>query len=173
MRGIIGWCAAFAVAGVIAMGVVFAADEKDKKEEKVSADKLPKAVADAIKARFPAGEITGAEKETEDGKVVYDIELKEKGRKYEMDILEDGTILEIEKEIAAKDVPAAITKAVEGKYPKAKVVEVMEVNKVKGKDETPIHYEVTIEADGKKSELIVSLDGTSVKTEDEAKKEKK
>ena len=33
-----------------------------------SPDKLPKAVADAIKARFPDGKVTSAEKETEDGK---------------------------------------------------------------------------------------------------------
>ena len=88
-----------------------------------------------------------------------------------MDIHADGTIIEVEKEI--KDVPTAITKAVEGKYPKAKIVEVMEVNKVEGKKETPIHYEVTIEVDGKKSEVIVSLDGKTVKTEAEEKKEKK
>jgi chaperone required for assembly of F1-ATPase len=49
----------------------------------------------------------------------------------------------------------------------------MEVNKVEGKKETPIHYEVTIEVDGKKSEVIVSLDGKTVKTEAEEKKEKK
>jgi uncharacterized membrane protein YkoI len=168
MRRIMGWCAVVAVAGLVALGAAAVADDK---AEKLSQDKLPKAVADAIKARFPGGKITGAEKETEDGKVVYDIELTSGGLKYEMDIHADGTIIEVEKEI--KDVPTAITKAVEGKYPKAKIVEVMEVNKVEGKKETPIHYEVTIEVDGKKSEVIVSLDGKTVKTEAEEKKEKK
>src|SRR5437588_132864 len=73
MRRFMGLCATVAVAGVMAFGVAVAED----KAEKVAPDKLPKAVADAIKARFPAGEITGAEKEKEDGKIVYDIELKE------------------------------------------------------------------------------------------------
>jgi uncharacterized membrane protein YkoI len=150
-------------------------DKGDKKEEnkaeKVAPDKLPKAVADAIKARFPNGEITSAEKETEDGKVVYDIELKQGGLKYEMDIHEDGTVIEVEKEI--KPVPEKIAKAIGAKYPKAEIEDVMEVNKVKGKEETPIHYEVTIKtAAGKKMEVLVSLDGTSVKTEAEANKEK-
>jgi Putative beta-lactamase-inhibitor-like, PepSY-like len=167
VRGIMVWCAAIAVVGLVAFGISVAED----KAEKVAPDKLPKAVADAIKARFPAGEITGAEKEKEDSKIVFDIELMEKGVKYEMDILEDGTVLEIEKEI--KDIPAAISKAVEAKYPKAKIVEVMEVNMVKDKKETPDHYELTIETDGKKMEVLVALDGKSVKTEDEAKKEKK
>jgi uncharacterized membrane protein YkoI len=170
----------FAVVGLMTGSASGAEDKKaedkkaEDKAEKISPDKLPKKVADAIKARFPKCEITSAEKEVEDGAVVYDIELKHNGRKYEMDIKEDGTVIEIEKEVFAKDVPEKITKAIEDKYPKAKVNEVMEVNKVKGKEETPIHYEVEIEtADGKKLEVIVSLDGKSVKTEGEAKKEEK
>jgi hypothetical protein len=47
----------------------------------------------------------------------------------------------------------------------------MEVNKVTGKEEKPIHYEVTIDMDGKKKEVIVSLDGKSVKAEGEEKNE--
>jgi uncharacterized membrane protein YkoI len=145
--------------------------KEENKAEKVAPDKLPKAVADAIKARFPNGEITSAEKETEDGKVVYDIELKMGGLKYEMDLYEDGTVIEVEKEI--KPVPEKVAKAIDAKYPKAEIEDVMEVNKVNGKEETPIHYEVTIKtAAGKKMEVLVSLDGTSVKTEEEAKKEK-
>jgi len=164
MRGLTLWCAAVAVIGLVAIGITVA----DDKAEKLSPDKLPKAVADAIKARFPDGKVTSAEKETEDGKLVYDIELTSGGLKYEMDIHEDGTIEEIEKEI--KEVPAAVAKAIAGKYPKAKIVEVMERSKVKDKKETPTDYEVTIEDGGKKHEVIVSLDGKSVKTEGEEKK---
>ena len=52
--------------------------------------------------------------------------------------------------------------------------EVMEVRPVKNKEEKADHYEITIKtADKKTLELIVSLDGKSVKTEDEAKKEEK
>jgi uncharacterized membrane protein YkoI len=129
-------------------------------EEKIKPESLPKAVASAVKARFPSGKITDAAKEEDDGKVVYDIELKMDGRKYETDIQADGTLLEVEKEVAAKDVPASVTKAVDAKYPKATIKEVMEVNKVKGKEEKPDHYEVTIKtADGKEVESLLTLDG--------------
>ena len=74
-------------------------------EEKIEPSKLPKEVADALKSRFPDAELTSATKETENGQVVYDLELKQKSRKFESDIKEDGTILEIEKEIAQKDWP--------------------------------------------------------------------
>jgi uncharacterized membrane protein YkoI len=154
-----------AVAGLVLLATAARADEKTK-AEKVPLEKVPKPVMDAIKARFPGADLTSVEKEKEGDKVVYDIELKHKGRKYEMDIQEDGTVVEIEKEVAAKDVPGAVTRAVEAKYPKSTIQDVMEVNKVKGKEETPVHYEVTlVTADKKKLEVVVSLDGKTVKTE--------
>jgi hypothetical protein len=151
-----------AVAGLVLLATVARADEKPMK---IAPDKLPKKVKDAINKRFPGAKITSAEKEIEGGKVVYDIELTQKGREYEMDIQENGTVIEIEKQVFLKDVPKAITNAIKAKYPKAKIKEVMEVNKVKGKKETPDHYEVTLTMDDKDFEVVVSLDGKSVKSE--------
>jgi uncharacterized membrane protein YkoI len=167
MRRIMGWLSASAV---ICLVMVATSARADEKAEKIEPDKLPQKIKDAVMARFPGGEVTSAEKEKENGEIVYDLALKHEGRKYEMDIKEDGTIVEIEKEV--KNVPEAITKAMKRKYPKAAIKEVMEVNKVTGKEEKPIHYEVTIEMAGKKKEVIVSLDGKSVKEEGEEKKEK-
>ena len=159
MRRLIGRAGVAAVAGVVVLTAVAWADG-----EKVAPDKVPAKVMAAVKARFPGAELTSVEKETEEGKVVYDIELKHQGRKYEMDIHEDGTVIEVEKEVAAKDVPQAVTKGVQAKYPGAKNTEVLEVNKVKGKQETPDHYEVLITtADNKKMEVEVALDGKTVK----------
>ncbi len=169
MRGMMGWLSLSAVVSLALLATTSLADEK---AGKIAPDKLPQKIKDSIKDRFPGAEVTSAEKENEKGKVMYDIELKHEGRKYEMDIKEDGTIVEIEKEIAAKDVPDAITKAVKKKFPTSTIKEVMEVNAVTGKEEKPIHYEVAIETDGKKKEVIVSLDGKMVKGEGEEKKEK-
>src|SRR5262245_29336937 len=169
MRGIIRCVAASALAGLVLLAAVARADEKaDKKSEKIPADKIPKKVMDVVKARFPGAKITSVEKETADKKVMYDIELTHKGRKYEMDILEDGTVLEIEKEVDFKDLPEAVRKAIKARYPRAKVKVVMEVNLVKAKKETPDHYEVTLESAAKKTfEVLVSLDGKSIKGEGE------
>jgi uncharacterized membrane protein YkoI len=133
-------------------------------EEKIPLDKVPAVIMASVNERFPSAKLTSAEKENENGKVVFDIELKHDGRKYEMDIEADGTIIEIEKEIAAKDLPEAVTAAVANKYPQATIQEIMEVNKVKDKKETPDHYEVLLmTADKKKREIEVALDGKSVK----------
>ncbi len=135
-------------------------------EEKIQPDQLPKAVAGSIKARFLGAELTSASKETENGKAVYDIELNQNGRKFESDITEDGTILEIEKQVIAKDWPTALNAAIKVKYPQASVKEVMEVNIVHGKEEKPDHLEVTMEGpDHKSLEVLASLDGKTITEE--------
>ena len=129
-------------------------------EEKTKPEDLPKAVSAALKARFPGLEITSAAKETENGNVVFDIELTQKGRKFESDIKEDGTMLEVEKEVDSKNYPKALPASVDAKYPKAKITIVMEVNIVKGKKETPDHLEVSVQtADKQEKELLFQLDG--------------
>jgi len=160
MRSIIDWSIAVALAFIMT-GTLARADDKDKAAPK---EKLPKKVKEAVDGRFPGADLTSVEKENENGKVVYDIELKHKDRKYEMDISEDGVIIEIEKEVAAKDLPKAAIKVLNEKYPKATIKEIMEVNKVKDKKETPDHYEVVlVAADKKQMEVEVSLDGKTIK----------
>jgi uncharacterized membrane protein YkoI len=156
----------FLIVGVLLVewvGITNAADPAQKAapvEVKVKPDELPKAVSDALKARFPGLEITSAAKETENGNVVFDIELTQKSRKFESDIKEDGTILEIEKEVDPKNYPKALAASVDAKYPKAKITIVMEVNLVKGKKETPDHLEVSVQtADKQEKELLFQLDG--------------
>jgi hypothetical protein len=165
MHTFIGWTGASVLTGLFLLAAVPGADDKDKS---ISLDQAPKAVQEAIKARFPGAQVTSIEKESEDGKVVYDVELKHKGRKYEMNILENGTVIEIEKEIPAKDLPEAVTRGIEAKYPKATIKEAMEIYKVKGRDEKLDEYEVTLETAEKKTvEVKVSLDGKTVKGEGE------
>jgi hypothetical protein len=149
------------MAGLVLLATVGQAADKP---EKIPLDKVPKKIMKAIEGRFPGAKLTSVEKEKEGDKIVYDIELKYKGRKYEMDIQEDGTILEIEKEIPAKDLPKEVAKALKAKYPKATTKEVMEVYKVKGKKETLYHYEVLLMMGEKKEmEVTVSLDGKTIK----------
>jgi uncharacterized membrane protein YkoI len=166
MRGIMGRLSASALVGFVLLATAVAADEKKtekKEEEKLTLDKLPPKVQEVIKARFPGAEFTSITKETEGGKVVYDIEMKFKGKKAEMDIREDGSIVNIEKEIEAKDLPAAVTKALEEKYPKSKFLEVMAIY-TEGKEDKLEGYEVTLEtAEKKKIEVEVSPDGKTIK----------
>src|SRR5262245_7354987 len=132
-------------------------------QEKVDANNLPPKVAQALKARFPGAKVTQVTKETENGEVVYDIEMTKDGKKHEMDCKEDGTLVDIQNEIDLKDLPAAATNAIKAKYPNCTFKEVGEILVVKDKKETRDHFEVLIEtADKKEVELTVSLDGTKI-----------
>jgi len=132
-------------------------------QEKVDADKLPPKVSEAVKARFPGAKITQATKELENGEVIYDIEMTRDGKKHEMDCKEDGTLVDIQNEIAVTDLPAAATSAIRAKYPNCTIKEAGEILVVKDKKETRDHFEVLIEtADKKEMELTVSLDGTKI-----------
>ena len=136
------------------------------KEEKVPLDKVPKAVLESVKARFAGAEVTGAEKETEDGKTVYEVAIKHKGQKIDVSLTPEGEIVLIEKEIADKDLPGPVAKALEDKYPRAihKVVE--EIVKVEKKEEKLSYYEVKLTTTEKKSlEVEIAPDGKIVKEE--------
>ena len=135
-------------------------------EEKVPLDKLPKAVTAAVKAKFPDAELKGAEKEVADGKTIYEVSLKFKGSDYDVSLTPEGKIIEIEKVIAAKDLPTAVVKGLDQKYPKAKITLAEEITK-----DNTISYEVIIEtADKKKLEVVLDASGKILK--EEAKGEK-
>jgi len=99
-----------AILGVMIMLIGASAARAD--EEKVPPDRLPKAVAAAVKKRFPMAKITAAVKETEDKKTTYEVTLKDGTSTIDVDVTEAGTITGWEKEIAAKDLPKAVADAV-------------------------------------------------------------
>ena len=127
---------------------------------KPDTNQLPKQVMDGLTARFPKPEIDKWIREKEGEIVVYDIEFKQGGQKFEADINEDGTIHNWEKAIAAKNLPSSVRKTVENKYPKASMKEIMEITAVKnGKDELE-GYEIVLRTRHKKNvEITVAPDG--------------
>jgi hypothetical protein len=140
--------------GVVVVGV---ADSKTI--EKIKLEEAPQAVRDAIEGRFPGASVSTTERETEDGKVDYEIGLEHRGRNYEMHIQAGGAIMAIEKGIKLTDVPEAVLKAVKNKYPDGVLLDGMEVNKVNGKKETLDHYLIAVKIGDRKKEIPVSLDG--------------
>ena len=146
-----------------------------RSEEPVPADKIPKAVMDALLAKFPKAKIDKCTKAMEGGEVIYDIEFKEGDRKCEADITEQGVYINYEKAIEAKDLPKVVKDAIETRYPKSVLTVIMEETEVKGKEEKLIAYEVELKtADGKGVEVKVSTEGKILEdTGAEKPKEKK
>jgi hypothetical protein len=68
------------------------ADDDDNAEEIDVAD-LPQAVVDAVKAALPGATIEEAERETDDGVVIYEVVVEQDGTSYELRIDDKGTVL--------------------------------------------------------------------------------
>jgi uncharacterized membrane protein YkoI len=161
MRRPITWLGAGTVSALL---ILVAAAHGD--EEKVALDKVPKPVMEAVEARFKDAKATGAGKETENGKLVYEVTIQHKGQKIDVTLIPEGEILMIEREIAAKDLPQAVAKTLEDKYPKATYKIVEEIIKVEKKKEKLAYYEVLlVTADNKALEVQVTAKGKVVNEE--------
>jgi uncharacterized membrane protein YkoI len=138
-------------------------------EEKIPLNKVPKAVMDAVKAKFPNAELIEAAKEEEKGTIEYEVTLKFKGYQYDVTASPDGKIIAVEKLIPAKELPKAVADTVAAKYAKAKIKTAEEITK-----DGKITYEVhLVTADNASIEVVLDPSGKVLKEEREEKKEQK
>lgn len=157
-----GWL----VMGVVMVVTTGMAARADDKEEKVPLDKVPKAVLKAVKAKFKDAELVGAQTEKEDDKLLYEINLKDKGQSVDVTVTPDGKIVTIEKTIAAKDLPRPVAEAIKSKYPKAEHKRVEEI-----KEGEKTTYEVLLVTEKKTIEVVLDPEGKIVKEESKDKKD--
>ncbi len=98
-------------------------------EEKIPLDRVPASVIKAVMDKFHHAGLKGASKEVEDGVTLYEVRLRHDGHNFDVTLEEAGSFAEIEKEIAAADLPKPVTDTVTAKYPGAKVGKAEEVTK--------------------------------------------
>jgi hypothetical protein len=147
---------------VVAMGCVltYAEKSKDKKESKVS---LPAAVTDAISSLHPGAVVKEANLEEEEAKV-YEVVIEPNGQGIELTIAPDGTVVEVTTEVAVKDLPPAVARAITDASSGARIEEVKNevtyaVVKIVKLDKPSAGYEAKLVKDSMKSEIKVSADG--------------
>jgi hypothetical protein len=134
-------------------------------EEKVSQDKLPKAVRAAYEKHFPGATFKRASTEKEDGKTVFEIAFVQDGANVDATFDGDGALVGVEKEVAAKDLPKVVADAIAGKYPKATLKKAEELSK-DGRKVTA--YEVLLVTAGNET-IEVKLDPAGKITNEEKK----
>ena len=160
----------FCGAALLALTLISVVARAD--ESKVELSAVPKGGVDAVKAMFPGAEITGAAKETEDGKTFFEVTLKQKGKNIDVTVSTDGTIELVEKEIASADLPAVVKKALDAKYPKATYKIVEEVSNVKdGKSKLDFFEAQLVTANNETLEVQVAPDGKIKKEEKKTEKD--
>jgi len=157
---------------VMLSGIVLAAQGGPAVAQENAAAKLPAAVAKAVKDNRPGAEIDKLTVEKESGIALYDIEFK--AGKGEIEVAEDGTVMDISTIIEMKDIPKAAADAIQKAAAGAKIkqLEKSEVRaelKAEGgkgrivKLAVPKYvYEAELVKDGRTGEIQVAPDGTIV-----------
>jgi uncharacterized membrane protein YkoI len=159
------------VAGVMALLALV--PRARAQEAEIPLAQVPKAVMDAAKTKFPGGDIKEAAKETEDGKTVFELEMKHDGHNMDVTFKEDGTLVLVETALEEKEIPEAVTHAVKEKYPDAKLKLAESVKKGPEVKKEVDYYEFHLTlADKKTAEVEVDPQGKILKSEESKAKAK-
>lgn len=130
---------------------------------------LPAAVAKAVQENRPGAEIDKLEVEKEGGFTLYDIEFK--GDQGEIEVAEDGTVIDVTDVVQMTDIPAAAAAAIEKaasgrrikRVEKAEVRARIEKDGGKGRLSKLATPEYVYEAELSKGEVEVAADGRVIK----------
>jgi len=131
-------------------------------EKKVERSALPPAVEKTVQAQSQGATIKGISSETEDGVFEYEVEMTVDGHGRDIAIAKDGTLLEVEDEVAVNTLPAAVQGALTAKAAGAKITKVESLTK-KGK---LVAYEAATLNGTKKGEIQVGPNGEKLTHEE-------
>jgi uncharacterized membrane protein YkoI len=143
-------------------------EEKGKEESKqeIAYETLPDAVKSAAEQYLGTQGEFKAEKETEAGLVVYGVAVNKNGLEQSIEVTENGTVTEFEKQIPVSELPPALLSGIEKEYPNATVEKAKSVEK--------FSYAVELMENGKKKEIhLLSNEKIKGKHEKEEKGEEK
>jgi hypothetical protein len=124
-------------------------------ETKIRRSDLPPAVEKTVAEISKDATVKGFNKEKEDGKISYEVEMVVNGHTKDVQIDPSGAVTEIEEEVAmdalSPDVKAGLTA-------KAGTGKILKVESLTKKDKL-VAYEAQVEKGGKKSEIQVGPSG--------------
>jgi len=124
-------------------------------EKKIKRSDLPPAVEKTVAAQSAGATIKGFSTEKENGQTLYEAEMTVNGHSKDISMTADGSIVEIEEQVAFDSLPADVKAGLQAKAGKGKILKVESLTK-KGK---LVAYEAKVDTNGKKSEVQVGPDG--------------
>jgi hypothetical protein len=138
-------------------------------------DELTTAAAAAVKKSFPTATIMGVGQEREQGVLYYEVVLRDRGERVEVEVTPDGAIGEIESVVSIADVPQAAREQILRNVLGTDVtrVERHEVRgAAKGGTFVPVNppavfFEVEYQDNGRWREFLVAEDGTRPRLEED------
>ena len=133
----------------------FGQEQEKEREKKLQRSQLPAAVQRAADAQSAGATVKGYSSEEENGQVVYEVAMTVHGRARDVTIGADGTVLEIEEEIAFDSLPAAVRTGLRQLAGSGTIGKVESLTK----GGTIVAYEAHVKTDDKRSEIQVGPDG--------------
>jgi hypothetical protein len=131
----------------------------------VGASDVPKPVLDSVARKYPGAKQLRYERETEEGKTIYEIQVLAGGHKIDVDVTPDGRIVEEEEEIDFAAAPEAVKKSLVAS-PKYGKWSVKRAEKITHADRpTTPDYELLVARGKDLAELVFAADGKLLKTE--------
>ena len=110
--------------------------------------------------------VAAAGEKNEEQKLIYEVNLRDKGKNIDVTLQPTGEMVLIEKQIAFADLPKPAAEALNQKYPKARYRLVEEIYKVDQGKENLAYYEALLMDAGKQIWATeVAADGTTLKVE--------
>ncbi len=140
---------AVAASGLLLAGTAAAQEKKIKRSD------LPPAVEKTVAAQSEGATIKGFSTEKENGQTLYEAEMTVNGHSKDISMTADGSIVEIEEQVAMDSLSADVKAGLQAKAGKGKILKVESLTK-KGK---LVAYEAKVDTNGKKSEVQVGPDG--------------
>lgn len=140
---------ALAASAVLLAGVASAQEKKIKRSD------LPPAVEKTVAAQSAEATIRGFSTEKEKGQTLYEVEMTVNGHRKDVSMTADGSIVEVEEQVALDSLSTEVRAGLQTKAGKGKILKVKSLTK---KDKL-VAYEAKVETNGKKSEIQVGPDG--------------
>ena len=124
-------------------------------ERKIKRSDLPPAVERTVAEQSAGATVRGFSEEKEKGQTYYEAELTVNGHSKDILIDANGTVVEVEEEVAMDGLPAEVKAGLRAKAVNGKIEKVESIRK----HDKLVAYEAHVTRDGKKSEIQVGPDG--------------
>jgi hypothetical protein len=131
-------------------------------ETKIKRSDLPPAVEKTVAEVSKDATIKGFNKEKEDGKISYEVEMVVNGHTKDVQMDPSGAVTEIEEEVVLDSLSPDVKAGLTAKAGTGKILKVESLTK----KEKLVAYEAQVEKGGKKSEIQVGPDGKPLSHEE-------
>ena len=126
-----------------------------EKEKKLKRSDLPAAVQKTVDQESQGATIRGYSSETDNGQLEYEVALRVHGHTKDVSIAADGSVLEIEEEVALDSLPAPVRDGLKQLAGHGRITKVESLTK----HGAIVAYEAQVRTGKKRSEVQVGPDG--------------